>query len=75
MNYIDRFMLFKKSKKDLSYILTLDTYMLTDIYMSIVEELYKREDFNDIRDMIITYNILRKRLIELNVIKEEGNNV
>lgn len=73
MNYIDRFKNYKKMKKDLSYIKALDTYLLTDLYSEIITELYNREDFTDINDMLITYRILKNRLKNLGLIEVHNN--
>lgn len=73
MNYIDRFKNYKKMKKDLSYIKALDTYLLTDLYSEIITELYNREDFSDINDMLITYRILKNRLKNLGLIEVHNN--
>lgn len=75
MNYIDRLKNYKLMKKDLSYIKSLDTYLLTDLYSEIITELYNREDFTDINDMLITYKVIRNRLKKLNLIEEVHSNV
>ena len=71
MNYIERFKNYKKMKKDLSYIKSLDTYLLTDLYTEVITELYNREDFNDINDMLITYKVIKNKLLALNVIEDK----
>lgn len=75
MNYIDRLKNYKLIKKDLSYIKSLDTYLLTDLYSEVITELYNREDFTDINDMLITYKVIRNRLKKLNLIEEVYSNV
>lgn len=67
MNIIKKYKLFKEFRLLQSPICSLNiseisTDLLIEIYIEVMEELYKRDDFNSTKDLQISYGIIKNIL-------------